>query len=494
MKKHVTASILSCAVLAASVLSCISCGDTQQEQPADVQTSGTAETTEAVTEEVYQFPALNMEGKDFTILNTHQEYGFYSALDQESTTGDGLDDAVYERNRKLEQQFNFHFKIVNDYLLDAAAKALKTSVLAEDNAYDVAFIRDYYMTQPITEGYVLDMSGCDTLHFDKPWWDSEAIEQTRLGDLRKILYAFTDISLVDFEGTICCFFNDRLLDNLDIEKPYQLVLNGKWTLDRLNEIITAGANLNGDDDFSWNSSGQSVYGMTSWDQCYDALLIGSDLDFFTIDKSNDLTFAVDNEKFYTRALKLVDILGVSGHYIHTTFLTDSHYETAFKNGRAVMMTAQLKASNKYRDMTDTYGIVPIPKYDEAQENYRNLRSYVYVMCIPTTCEKPETVGTVMDAMAYLTYRDIMPYFYESHLSQKLLRDEESIAMLDIIRQTRYVDVGIPFGVADVIRSAFYNVFRNATASSGADFASTVASVRSKIDSMIETAMDTLNQQ
>ena len=44
-----------------------------------------------------------------------------------------------------------------------------------------------------------------------------------------------------------------------------------------------------------------------------------------------------------------------------------------------MTVAQLKAANKYRDMETSYGILPIPKYDEAQEDYRCLRSYTYVL-------------------------------------------------------------------------------------------------------------------
>ena len=486
--KHLTASVMTCALLAAGLLALVSCGSSEVQTPADTEASTAPSTETAEPEDTYQYPELDLGGADFTILNTEQEYSFYTTLDLEATTGDGLDDAVYERNRLLEQKFNFKMKIVSDYLYDAAATALQTSVLAQDNAYDAAFIRDYYMATPITEGYVLDMSECDQLHFDQPWWDTASIEQARLGSTRKIMYAFTDISFADFEGTICCFFNERLLTNLDLELPYQMVLDGTWTLDKMNEIMSVGMNLNGDSSYAWSSTGLATYGLLSWDQCTDSLMIGADLDYFTIDKNNEVVLAAEGEKFMTRAMKVIDMLSMDGKYLHINNSGDDHYEMAFKHGRSMMMVAELKASNKYRDMDDAFGIVPMPKFDEAQENYRNLRGYTYVMCIPSTCPDLSKVGTVMDAMSYLTYKDVMPYFYNSHLSQKMLRNEESVQMLDIIRQTRYNDVGVPFGAADIIRP----IFRNAITTKNTDLVSAVEKQRKNIEKKLSDAMDALN--
>ena len=83
------------------------------------------------------------------------------------------------------------------------------------------------------------------------------------------------------------------------------------------------------------------------------------------------------------------------------------------------MVAELKASNKYRDMDDAFGIVP---------------------------------------------------------------------MLDIIRQTRYNDVGVPFGVADVIRP----VFRDTITTKNTDLVSAVEKKRKSIENMLADAMESLN--
>ena len=123
-----------------------------------------------------------------------------------------------------------------------------------------------------------------------------------------------------------------------------------------------------------------------------------------------------------------------------------HYENLFKSGRALMTLAQLKAANNYRDMADAYGILPIPKYDEIQKDYHCLRTFTYLMCVPVTNGRPHETGAIMDTLSYITYKDIMPSFYAERVSQKLLRGDDSIEMLGIVRSSRRFDVGSVYNI------------------------------------------------
>ena len=76
------------------------------------------------------------------------------------------------------------------------------------------------------------------------------------------------------------------------------------------------------------------------------------------------------------------------------------------------------------------GILPMPKYDEAQENYR---SYVWSssVCVPTTILRPELVGAALEQFAY----ESMPVtnaYIEDLIRGKSTRDTETLEMLDII--------------------------------------------------------------
>lgn len=93
----------------------------------------------------------------------------------------------------------------------------------------------------------------------------------------------------------------------------------------------------------------------------------------------------------------------------------------------------------YRGVEYDYGVIPYPKYDEFQEKYcSSLGSLVPFVCIPNTCEKTELAGAFMEAMASESYRKVTPVFFDIVLDVKSARDEETLKMLDIIRNGAYM--------------------------------------------------------
>ena len=64
----------------------------------------------------------------------------YTFIDFETQTGDSLDDAVYERDRKIEEIFNVKLD-VREAAIDDLAGLVRTSVMAGDQSYDAAYIK-----------------------------------------------------------------------------------------------------------------------------------------------------------------------------------------------------------------------------------------------------------------------------------------------------------------------------------------------------------------
>ncbi len=489
---HTTKNRILCTLLAALLLTLTACGSTTETQTETDPSANTETTTE--TEETYDFGTLDMQSADFTMLNCAQEYGFYGTLDLSELTGETLDDSIYNRNRKVEELYKITIKVNEDYVLDKAAEAMKTAVVAGDDVYDVAFIRDYYMTAAITEGYISNLDTADAFHFDKPWWDGASMESIKVGKAGKTLVALSDITLVDFEGTMVAFFNEDMLADLGLETPYQVVREGKWTLDKLVEYQKAGANLNGDEAFEpLKGDGNAIYGHAGFQHSLNAILAANNIRYIDKDSSGNLVFGLNNEKFLNAAIALSEKFAPQGEWVYANNASSTtdpvHYEMLFKNSRALFMTGQLKASNSYRDMEATYGIVPIPKWDETQPTYRNLRTFSYVMSVPVTNGQLNETAQVLDAMAYITYTDIIPYFYNGRLSQKNLRNEESVEMLGIIRDTRCMDLGTLYGQFTEISNGITDIVTKRST----DFASFVAKIQPKMESSIQEIMDALNQ-
>lgn len=130
-----------------------SCGNDsgKTNDTTDAQTGTESESIEESTGP--SFPEIDMEGKKFTIFA--EGWASFDPLSindimAEELTGDSLNDAIYNRNVKVEKQYNckVSFLEVGDTI--AAHNQLKQSVMAADQSYDIAIIRTYNYLSAIT--------------------------------------------------------------------------------------------------------------------------------------------------------------------------------------------------------------------------------------------------------------------------------------------------------------------------------------------------------
>jgi len=485
MNKRRIALLLLLSVLTSATTSCSGDApdpvtDTSSSEPAQTETTAPA----------YEYPAYDGEGDEFVILTPEPTYGFYTTLDTESEVGEALDDTVFRRNRGIEERFNIEFRIVEEHF-EKVHTTYRTSIEAGDHEFDIGFIRSDLMSSFISNRFVYNLLDYDEFHLDEPYYDQNVNAAARQIDSSTQLFASTYTNLIGADGLVCTFFNESMLDKLGMDTPYQLVRDGKWTLDVFGQYMKAGANLNGDDSFTWNDNGKATYGMATWATAFQALLTSCDVSLISFDDGAPSFGA--NERFYNVLDKIETVMKEDGFAItgQGTRKSTMNYELIFQNGRSLMLIAELKASSKYRDMDDTYGIVPLPKYDEKQKEYYTFRTSVEpLLTVPITHPDPASAGIIMDAMAYESYANVLPVYYEYRMNQKQLRNDESIEMLEMMRTTMIYDIGMTLGwTTDLMYK-----LRTLAATMDGGYSSTIASYESKIDAAIEKTMTTLNQK
>jgi len=103
-------------------------------------------------------------------------------------------------------------------------------------------------------------------------------------------------------------------------------------------------------------------------------------------------------------------------------------------GRVLFWVKVMYGIYQIREMVSDFGIIPPPKYDEKQESYA---SYVHTghsssIGVPVTNDDLALTGAILEDMAYQSYVNVRPAFYDITLKGKLARDEETVLMLDII--------------------------------------------------------------
>ena len=479
--KKITA-LLMLLLIGAQAASCGSSGTT------DAKTEDISATETTAAEETYDFGTIDMGGEDFVILNANEIRELYNILDVEEPTGDLLDDAVWKRNNLIEEKYNLnvveeHNSSPNDHL--------RSTVLAGEDLYNASYILTNTLGSMILDGMFHDLKDGSGFQLDQPWWDHAVMDGSAIGEDESLYFISSNMNLYAFEGTWCMYFNKQMCIDLQLDLPYSLVTEGKWTLDRLKEYAAAGANLNGDTDWSWNQEGKCVYGFSSMTDFILQMYTSCEEKVIDIENGAPVLNAGTNP-FYTVTDKLVDVFGTKGvtHFCDNNRGNGNHYENIFADGRAFFIGAEIKGGDgggRFADMTADYGIVPMPKFDESQESYISpVALWGYFLTVPITHTDLDTSSKILDAMSYLSYRDIVPVYYDIVLQVKNIRDEETSDMLDIISSTRTYLTAYAFGWGANLRSDINNMIRNGENSA----ASIVAKHESAIAKEFEDALDT----
>ena len=137
--------------------------------------------------------------------------------------------------------------------------------------------------------------------------------------------------------------------------------------------------------------------------------------------------------------------------------------------------------NRLREMADDFGIIPMPKYDEAQAQYVTYTNPAGLMLvIPKSTADVGCTGSVLEAMASLSHTTLTPAYYDNALKGKFARDNDSGAMLDLIFENRVYDLTQIYGWGSMPSS-----YNDLALKGSSDLASLIAQKQSAIDKSIE---------
>lgn len=408
------------------------CGSAEQ-QP-DVTDTTAADTTTAEPE--YELPTGDFGGKEFNIMLWE-----HSLIPVTEETGDVVDDALYKRNRTIEEMYNimFNFNVVEQGKNSTGNfgqwfNTLNASILAGDDAIQLAGGYTYQLTSYTFEGGFANVLDLPHISYDKEWWPQQLMKAGNLGGSMNVLIGNLD---PDFYGRIyAMFFNKKIAAEYKLPDFYELVKDGKWTLDKMMEITS---NVSADLDGDAAMTDKDQYGAAlCWNMGTDAFLNACDIPIIETGKDGNPSLLGLTDKYVELYEFLKTFYQDSGNALQAA---NEITNLIFEEGRALLGGFPLMNALTYRDMETDFGIIPYPKWDKAQESYYSFcnmgdaTGYV----VPVTAD-PEMIGCVLEAMAYYGYQDILPEYYEKALKGKGARDDESAEMLDII----YNSVGFEF--------------------------------------------------
>jgi len=490
-------------VMLASVL-LFSCGNDSGNTPSGADTTAAAggETTAEISEEemtdeqkvlkkIEELPKDTYGGEEFRffVRSTAYHSVWYSReIYVEEEINETLNDAVYRRNRKVEELYDILIAETGNASSNLTSE-IRTLILSGDDTHAV-------FMPSLTSGCMLageqlfySLYDVPNLDLTSPWWDKAVERDMAIGG--NLFFTIGDISFIDKEATRGIYFNKKIVEDFQLGDLYQLVKDNEWTVDKMYELAKIVAS---DSDNDGRRTELDTHGF-----------LYENLSLYTImNAMGGMVAQLDEDK-----LPVITFNDTHTQNILTKLFEFMYDKDVCYNPQSMMFKKSGQSSSvglgdvwyaentlfwecgfnnleKMRQMETDFGILPVPKLNSEVENY-HASFYIggpSALCIPITNTDLEKTGTIVEALCAYSSITLMPAYYETCIQGKYTRDVESVDMLDIIFANRVYDLAI-INVCGNINQTLSNL--NAANSTN------VASSFAKVESKVQDALDDLTE-
>lgn len=465
------------------IASFTSCGGTGET----TETEGTAETVETETETETEPTALeqlevkDMGGANYHIFDMNASAGLQVNIPGDELTGELVNDAMINRDSYIEDTYN----VVLDYTTTTngeGVNALKKLVQAGDPMYNLAISTIFDLANMVNGQFLYNMLDLPYMELDQKWYSPLMAESLSLGGAMYV--TASDLVPSVYQAPCCMFLNLKLYDDYGIDTDiYQLVIDGKWTLDELI-YIQKDIDRDLDNDGVWKATEDFFgVGLQPTAETATAFLASADASF-CIKDGDTLTLEVNE-----RAISIMEKLASFCLDIKWSNINDV-INDCFKVDKALFLQHKLESAGVHlRDMESDYLVLPTPKADEDQDHYISMVSgyCTSFIGIPATAE-PEVTGYITEALARYSNDNMRALAFDMVYKEKTSRDPRTSEVLDTLFDNLYIDFGILYnfgGINDVATQAMFQ---------DAPIASSVERKRASIEKAIEKQIEAWVQE
>ena len=473
--------IISCWLILCLMLPTVS-GCTPQGDPS-ITTQDTTSIVEETTEteetvlDPFQLRAsvdnglpdnLSFSGTDITVAvmsDDRYKMDWYS----EALTGERINDLIYQRNLAISEKMDVNLQVVTDYNDGSSVATLQTATASGDDTYQIVNFSSQYVIPVLQQQILIDLMETQYLDLDRPWWNQSIRQNTTMND--KLYLVTGEIAFHYLNGTSCMLFNKSLAEDLLKEDIYDMVFDGRWTVDKLYALSEqAYVDLNGD---GIGDEGDQWGLVTDWNAALDAYYIAFDQPITRLENGYP-TLCVNTEKMVNIVEQIYDL-----YWNNTGVLKHDNPGLIFTSGNSLFINGLIGTYTAYtRDVDFNYGLLPYPKWEETQASYgaHNRNGYSQYG-IPKTCGSIDASSAVLEYACSENYRIIIPEYINTNLKIQYANDQATAMILDIILNS----IGVDFAFYSDIMYILREIIRN---QQGANFASYYASKENTYNSII----------
>ena len=441
-----------------------SCGNGEEQNPQSTTSeTGTQPVTDspqtedpdgAVRDEINAYVKgiaadVNFAGKDFSLI-TRDDESSTNFPKKEEETGIIEEDAVYFRQRDVEESFGINIDYVLTENGEVTADQVINEVTAGGSSYDLVCGSIQTTGQTLLNSSVIkQVDNLEYVDLDREWWVPALRDDYSI--CGRLFFLTGPIVVQNYQDTCCILFNKKVtaMFGINDEDIYDAVRDGKWTIDKMIEIASAIPENPGGTN-TWRYLSPTGYAwifaaglkITQFDES-GAPSVAEALPIEISNLSDKLCpiFSDRSQTAGTNYKAGEDVMSVYG--VET-------FEELFVDNKALFKFAYTRSAMDMRKFDMSFGIIPMPKATESQKDYcsyarMGMDSAVY---IPRTVGNIKMTDAITEALGALSQIYVKDAYYEKLLKGQSVFDLESRDMIDIIMKTKVYDLIALYSGAD----------------------------------------------
>lgn len=391
-------------------------------------------------------------------------------------TGDIIDDAIYLRNTHVEDRLGVTLEYVetpgDSTDMSAYIAKAEADFKSGDAVYDIYAAYSRVPPSLSLKGYTEDLLATQYFDVEKPWWPDALTNECTINN--HLFFCSGDISTNLLWMMIATFYNKTLYETMQYEKtPYELIESNEWTMSKLIEMTK---DVYTDVNNSGSKDAADSYGYIIYEVNIDAFQTAAGITSVAKTSGDELAIseAFSGERAANVCQLIGDFLGTQGVY-HTSSvsLRSIFYEerSLFIMDRVFIAAGKDNAADQTK-IDFSYGVVPNPKYDSAQENFSTNVGHPFTMyAISANSKNIDCVSATLECLGSESYRLVTPAVFETAMKFKYTDDPVAAEMYDIIRDNISFDIGRLY--AGTFSNATANLFRTTALSSPSSYTTAV---------------------
>jgi len=428
----------------------------------------------------------------------------------ETLNGDNVNDAIYTRNSDIESRLNVTLKWAGTpgNVNQRANFCKKVQQVTEAGSHDYDIIASYSRTEGMLaiQGQLIDLTTikdpgedseamCGYIDLEKPWWPQRLIDTVKIGD--SIYFLSGDASTNVLHLMYTMYYNKTIVDEEGLTDPATYVYDGSWTIDKLIELTS---DFYKDSDSDGKVSEGDTYGFCTNFFHVDSFYTGSNLTIVEHDATEVLKISSDysSRKTVNLVKKLGSWLTTDDCWVdkRTTSLDE---EKPFVEGRALFCHNRAYfAENHLLKVKFSYGLVPIPKYDEKQVNYYTVEANPFTLYgiysdLDVRGDKEATLqmlSAVLECWASEGYRWTTPEIFEVNMQLKYAETQQETDMFEYVRSNITFELGRIFS-NDL---SFISEIPSDVACAGASWSTTYNQYKNSLNAQMEEIVNKFKEQ